>query len=151
MCLGRRVGNQCFTWVDSDRIRRNGFKVEEGSFRLDIGENFHWEVGEALVQLPGEVVGAAFLEAFKARLDGALGSLVWWQAALPMAVGLELSALWGPLQPKPFCDSNLLPFFRRASTSLWGRLNCMLFHSSCWTQNQKTSLQKEFAAGRGIS
>lgn len=35
------MGNQCSTWVDSDRIRRNGFKVEEGSFRLDIGENFH--------------------------------------------------------------------------------------------------------------
>ena len=37
--------------------------------------------------LPRESVGAPSLEAFKARLDGALGSLSWWGAALPMAGG----------------------------------------------------------------
>ena len=36
---------------------------------------------------------ALSLEAFKARLNGALGSLVWWVAALPMAVELELDDL----------------------------------------------------------
>ena len=33
-------------------------------------------------RLPKEVVGAPSLEAFKARLDVALGSLVWWLATL---------------------------------------------------------------------
>lgn len=35
--------------------------------------------------LPREVVDAPSLEVFKARLNGALGSLRWWGAALPMA------------------------------------------------------------------
>jgi len=37
--------------------------------------------------LPKEVVDAPFLEAFKARLDVALGSLVWWLATLHIAGG----------------------------------------------------------------
>jgi len=37
--------------------------------------------------LPKEVVDAPSLEAFKARLDVALGSLVWWSATLHIAVG----------------------------------------------------------------
>jgi len=32
-------------------------------------------------------VGAPSLQALKARWDGALGSLSWWRAALPMARG----------------------------------------------------------------
>jgi len=38
-------------------------------------------------------VGAPSLEVLKARLDGALGSLSWWEAALPMAERLELDDL----------------------------------------------------------
>ncbi|KFO79629.1 hypothetical protein N303_03523, partial [Cuculus canorus] len=55
----------------------NGYKLERGRFRLDIRKNFftmrvvrHW------YRLPREVVDAPSLEAFKARLDGALGSLI---------------------------------------------------------------------------
>ena len=41
----------------------------------------HWN------RLPKEAVDAPSLEAFKARLDVALGSLVWWLATLHMAGG----------------------------------------------------------------
>ena len=44
-------------------------------------------------RLPREVVDAAFLEVFKARLDGALRSLIQWLATLPMVGGLELDDL----------------------------------------------------------
>jgi len=40
----------------------------------------------------------------KARLDGALGSLSWWGAALPTAAGMELGSLYGLFHPKPFYD-----------------------------------------------
>jgi len=39
---------------------------------------------------------APFLEAFKARLDVALGSLVWWLATLHIAEGLKLRDHYGP-------------------------------------------------------
>ena len=43
----------------------------------------HWN------RLPKEAVDAPSLQAFKARLDVALGSLVWWLATLHIAGGLE--------------------------------------------------------------
>jgi len=52
-------------------------KWKKGMFRLDIRKNFftmrmvrHWN------RLSREAVDAPFLEAFKARLDGALSNLV---------------------------------------------------------------------------
>ena len=45
----------------------------------------HWN------RLPKEAVDAPSLEALKARLDMALGSLVWWLATLHVAAGLKLS------------------------------------------------------------
>ena len=53
-----------------------------------------------LSRLPKEVVDAPSLEAFKARLDVALGSLVCWLVTLHMHCG--------PFQPRPFCDSMIL-------------------------------------------
>ena len=43
-------------------------------------------------RLPEEVVDAPSLEAFKARLDVALGGLVWWLVTLHIAGGwIEMS------------------------------------------------------------
>ena len=61
-------------------------------------------------RLPKEVVDAPSLEAFKARLDVALGSLVWWLATLHMAGALKLDDHCGPFQSRPFYDSMIIPY-----------------------------------------
>ena len=48
---------------------------------------------------------APSLEAFKATLDVALGSLVCWLATLHTAGGLKLDDDCGPFQPRPSYDS----------------------------------------------
>jgi len=53
-------------------------------------------------------VGAPSLEALKARLDVALGSLVWWLVTLHRAGRLKLDDHCGPFQPRPFYDSVIL-------------------------------------------
>ena len=50
--------------------------------------------------MPKQVVDAPSLEAFKARLDVALGSLVWWLETLHIAGGLKLDDRYGPFQPR---------------------------------------------------
>jgi len=76
---------------------------------LDIRRKFftqgvvtHWN------RLPREVVDAPSLEALKARLDVALGSLVWWLVTLHRAEGLKLNDHCGSFQPRLFCDSMIL-------------------------------------------
>ena len=63
-------------------------KLKESRFRLDIQKRFftqrHW------TRLPRDTVDAPPLEVFKARLDGALSNLFWWEVSLPMAGKLEL-------------------------------------------------------------
>jgi len=54
--------------------------------------------------LPKEAVDVPSLEAFKARLDVALGSLAWWLATLHIAGGLKLDDHCGSLPPRPFYD-----------------------------------------------
>jgi len=69
---------------------------------------FHPEGGDALNRLPKEAVDAPSLEAFKARLDVTLGSLVCWLATLHIAGGVKLDDHCGPFQPRPFYDSVIL-------------------------------------------
>ena len=57
---------------------------------------------------PKEVVDAPSLEAFKARMDVALGSLVWWLATLHIAGGLKLDNHCGPFLPRTFYDSMII-------------------------------------------
>jgi len=82
----QKAGEGIFTRAYSDRTRGDGFKLKEGRFRLDRRKKFftvrvvrHWH------GLPREAVAAPSLALFKARLDGALSSLVWWKVSLPMA------------------------------------------------------------------
>ncbi|KFQ38271.1 hypothetical protein N332_02714, partial [Mesitornis unicolor] len=54
----------------------NGFKLEEGRFRLGIRKkSFAVRVVRHWHRLPREAVDAPYLAVFKARLDGALSSL----------------------------------------------------------------------------
>ena len=72
--------------------------------------------------MPKEAVDAPSLEAFKARLDVALGSLVWWLATLHIAGGLKLNDHCGPFQPRPFCDS-MTAFLKADVHSGWKNHN----------------------------
>ena len=73
----RKEEDRLFIRVCGDRTRGNGFKLKEGGFRLDIrkrsftvGVVRHWN------RLHRDVVDATSLEAFKARLDQAVGNLI---------------------------------------------------------------------------
>ena len=73
----KKAGEGLFRRVRSDRTRNNDFKLREGRFRSDIRKEIfstravrHWN------RLPGEAVAAPSLAGFKARLDGALSTLV---------------------------------------------------------------------------
>ena len=87
-----------FTWSNSDRTRGNGFKLKEGKFRLDVRKEFFTQM---VVRrwLSREAVGTPTLEALSARLDGALGSLIHWVAALPKADGWNWMGFEVPSNP----------------------------------------------------
>ena len=74
----RKDGEGLVTRVCSDRMRRNGCKLGEGRFRLDIRKKFFpMRVVRPWPRLPREVVAAPSLAGFEASLDGALSTLGW--------------------------------------------------------------------------
>lgn len=95
--------DQLFIQSDNDRTKGNGFKVKERRFRLDIRKKWVFLFGCFLFfvflfcfvltqrvvrhwnRMPREAVDSSSLEMFKARSDGALGSLMWWVATQPIA------------------------------------------------------------------
>jgi len=73
----RKDGEGLFTRVCIDRTRGNGCKLKEGRFRLDIRKKFFtMGVVKNWNRLLTEAVYPPSLAAFKARLDGALSTLL---------------------------------------------------------------------------
>jgi len=65
--------------------------------------------GDTLEQVAQGGCGCPSLEALKARLEVALGSLVWWLMTAH-SWGLKLDDHRGPFQPRPFYDSMTVCF-----------------------------------------
>ena len=79
-------------------------------FGLDIRKKFFTQrVVPPWNRLPEEVVDIPSLEAFKATLDVALGSLVCWLATLHVAGGLKPDNQCSSFQPRPFYYSMIPP------------------------------------------
>ena len=96
-----KEGDRLFSRVCCDRKRRNGFKLEEGRFKLDMKKKFfmiwvvrHWH------RLPHEVVDAPSLESLKVRLDGALSNLIKLWVSLFIVEKLDQMAFNCPFQLK---------------------------------------------------
>ncbi|PKU47776.1 hypothetical protein llap_1885 [Limosa lapponica baueri] len=72
----RKAGEGLFTRSCSDRTQSNGFKLEEGRFRLDIRKKFFTVTAVRCWNwLPKEVVDAPSLEVFKARQPALVGGV----------------------------------------------------------------------------
>ena len=99
-------GDRLFSRVCCDRTRGNGFKIKDGTFRLDIMRKFftqkvlrHWH------RLPREVMGSPSLETLKISPDEHLMEL--W-VSLFIAEELDQMAFKSLFQFKPLYDSMIL-------------------------------------------
>ena len=69
-------GAELFSRGSGDRTPGNGSKLRRGRFRLDVRKRFCTErVAEPWSRLPGGVLDAPSLAAFKRRLDNALNNM----------------------------------------------------------------------------
>jgi len=77
------------TTQTSPKLIAGGLTAVKSRFRLDIRKIlFTIKVVKPWHRFPREVVEAPSLERSKARLDGALSSLIYWKVSLHMAEGL---------------------------------------------------------------
>jgi len=84
-----RAGEGLVPRAWSDRTRGDGFKLKEGRFRLGIRNKiFTMRRVRPWNRLPREAVVAPSLAVSKARLDGALSTVVWWKGSMPVTGGL---------------------------------------------------------------
>ena len=76
----KQEGSQLFTRGDNSRTRGNGLKLKEDRLRLDVrGKLLTERVVRCWNSCPERLwMPHPSLEVFKARLDGALGSLGWY-------------------------------------------------------------------------
>ena len=101
----KQEGSQLFERGDNSRTRGNGFKLKEGRFQLDVrGKFFTMRVVRCWNSCPERLwMPRPSLEVFEARLDGALGSLGWYEmwrlVALPVVGGWSFMALEVPSNP----------------------------------------------------
>ena len=73
----KKEEDRLFSRVCCDRTKRNGFKLKEGRFRLDIRKIFFTvRLLRHQNRLPRGVMDVLSLEAFKIRLDRALNNLM---------------------------------------------------------------------------
>ena len=91
-------------------------------------------------------MNAPCLEALRARLDGALGSLIWWGCNQLMAGRLEPDDLCGPFQPKLFYDIVITEIFTWFATRLVVRCCSGLYLSALVLHRERPDAQ----AGAGL-
>ena len=77
----KQEGRQLFERGDKSRTRGNGLKLKEGRLRLDVrGKLLTERVGRCWNSCPERLwMPRPSVEVLKARLDGALGSLGWYE------------------------------------------------------------------------
>ena len=91
----RKAREGLFRRACSDRTRRNGFKLEDGRFRLDIRKKlFTVRVVRCWNRLPIEVLDAPSQELFKARLK----ALTHSPASFPFSLFDKVTFLWAALR-----------------------------------------------------
>jgi len=74
----KKEEDRLFSRVCRDKTRRNGFKLEQGTFRLDMRKKFYMvRVVKDWNKLPRDGLKALSLEIFKIRLDRTLSNLIW--------------------------------------------------------------------------
>ena len=74
---GSRGGSADLSLLTADRIQRNGMKLHQEKFRLDMKKRFFTErVASHWNRLPREVVTAPSLSEFKKHLDDAFSHMV---------------------------------------------------------------------------
>jgi len=92
----KKAGEGLFTRTCSDRTRGNSSKLNKGRFRLDRKKFFTLMVVRHWHRFPKDAMDAPSLAVFKAGLDGALSSLVWWKVPLPMALKMIFKVTSNP-------------------------------------------------------